>query len=91
LEWWRNIEVSKVSIEFMQFNTHWGAMNASSRVDEDIRHPHRYLDLAKSLDVALGAAIEVAHVRNVSFEGALDLLVFGENGLDRVVVVVHRG
>ena len=39
--------------------------------------------------VSLVPAVQMAHVRDVDLERALDLLVLRENGLDRVVVILH--
>ena len=50
-----------------------------SRVDEDVDHPHGYLEFIQGFDILFIASIEVAHVGNVDFEGALYFLVLCEN------------
>ena len=35
------------------------------------------------------ASVQMAHVGYILLERALDLLVLGENGFDRVVIVLH--
>lgn len=39
--------------------------------------------------IASLAAVKVTHVRDIDLERALDLLVLGQDGLDRIVVVIH--